>query len=446
MISYSVTHISQYIPYIQLYEQYGILTDILMNPFLDIFEPRLTLGYFYSLIFLLNCSLIFYIAKKITSKSFAVGILLTYVLVSPRIQYPWPDYFSATAILVFIALSFSKETKLTNCFSLTAICLALFAREILIIYFCALILMLILATYFCKIDFKKYLKLIFIGIFIHYTILFVYLSIKNASFYYFIQTFNLVFWKDTAQPLAERFFTRFIGLSLGANSAVHIFQILVFGAIIFFFFHFNKLKNLNYKYNTVLILSFFCGLSGVLMSFHIPDLYRYQIYSFPIFFLPYSYFLSQKNTYSKIFKNSVILLPTFFFLFIGIKNNFKDASGESITLFNNTTKNYYGFYFNNEQINFYKNLQQALSRYQFVNKTPDPIIELIFPQSKYTAALPFYSEDFIKRLPPTHNKKFNFELTFIPNDKNCEYLGLMPEGVSFFTGSKYYLCGARDEQ
>ena len=441
MISYSAENFLTFSPYNELYEQYGLLSDFLTHFFYRRFEFRLALGVFYSIIFFINCSLIFYLANKITSRVFAVVILITYILISPRIQYPWPDYLAATGILAFIVFVTSKKTPLNSFLAALMICLALFAREILIVYLLSLLSMLLISNYFFKNVFWRHIKLIFFGIFIHYCILFAYLIYNKAINYYLIQTFNLSFWQDTSQPIAERFLTRFISLSLGANLAVHAFQILIFISTIFFVFSINKIKKkINFQSTSVLLLTFFSGFSGILMSLHIPDLYRYQIYSFPTFFISFNYLINEISAFKRI-RIFLFVLPALIFFIIGIKNNYRDAAGESITLFNKSTSNFYGFYFNDEQINFYKNIRLKLNHYNFVNKTPDPLIERLFPESKFTAALPFYSLDFIRRLPTGNSlKKYDYELKIIDNEIDCKFLAEMPAGVSFFSGSKYYLC------
>ena len=97
-----------------------------------------------------------------------------------------------------------------------------------------------------------------------------------------------------------------------------------------------------------------------------------------------------------------------------------------------------------KQIQFYNVLENNLSDINFVNKTPDSLIEILFPQSKAHLGLPFYSDDFLNRINFKQNLSVNYDyyltLDSLNDKKHCTNLGQYPQGISFFEKSSVHLC------
>jgi hypothetical protein len=132
-------------------------------------------------------------------------------------------------------------------------------------------------------------------------------------------------------------------------------------------------------------------------------------------------------------------------LVFNIENNFRDASGEGLGDYPDKYVNIEGYRMTKEIYEFYKMLSEYSSEGCLYNLTPDPLIEKIMPATKFNSALPYFSKDFINRLP--FQTKDLIGCTAIVN-KNlgvaCHFAGRYPQGIPFISGSDIYFCKIND--
>jgi hypothetical protein len=472
MITFSIDNFLTKIPYAEIYEQYGILMPLLLSPLTYFADTKVLVGTFVALIFILNSVLIFKITAEKLNKNKAIIILLFYLIAYPRIQYPWPDYFAGSLILAYLFISIRFEnSNVTSLILPIFVSLALFAREVIIFQLLILLVFLIGAFYLYRSRFYlNHLKFLILGIFSHYIILISYLAHHNAVKNFFLQTFNFVYWTEANQPidLSKNIFLRTIVrfealLYWGSRELKYFFFILVVSALLVFW-HFLSLRKEKNIDHSVFLMAFF-GISGFVMTFHIPEIFRLQIYSFILIVscliltekyasFNFTKVISiKKYHWFKFFflikdKNTYFLFLTLFFLLIfsgSLKNRYLDASSENLIFDVKGKQSFYSFQLKPNVINFYNELFLEWKKTPFINKTPDPLIEKLLLDSKMNPGTSFYSPDFNNRINFKENLRYDYFLvnnishTFYLNNI-CRKIGKLPDGVAFLSGNEYYIC------
>lgn len=472
MITFSLDSFLTKIPYAEFYEQYGILMPLILSPLTYFSDTKVLVGTFVSLIFILNSYLIFKITAEKLNKNKAIIILLFYLVTYPRIQYPWPDYLAGSLILAYLFISIKYEnSNVTSLMLPILVCLSLFAREVIIFQILILLVFLIGAFYLYRSKFYlNHLKFLLLGIFSHYLILISYLAHHNVLKNFFLQTFNFVYWTAENQPidLSRNIFLRalfrFEAILYWGTKELKFFFLILSASALLVFWHFFFLRNKKNIDHSIFLMAFF-GISGFVMTFHIPEIFRLQIYSFILIvscltltekYASFNFTDVRSIGKTPLFKfyslikdkNTYFLFLTIFFLLIlfgSLKNRYSDASGENLIFDRKDKQIFYSYQLKPNVINFYNELFLEWKKTPFTNKTPDPLIEKLLLDSKINPGTSFYSADFNNRINFNENFRYDYFLvnnishTFYLNNM-CRRIGKLPDGVAFLSGNEYYIC------
>lgn len=455
IITYSVEKFRYLNPFVNYFEQYGVLTSLLMWPLTYFESTRIILGLLVSIFFLIQAYFIYLISKKFFGSVGGLFILALFFVIYPRIQYPWPDYLAATLISIYIYFSI-KDRYLTqiNYFIPFLISIACFAREVLIFYFCIIFIFIILINLIYENKLSTQCKMIFLGLVYHFILLFLYLIYLGDYNFFFLQIFNFSFWEQNPSNETSlivgllKVFKRFYNLFFYANSSVKIFIPLIF--ISFFITSFILalrilIKPISFNdqlFIKILLLSIF-GFFGIIMSAHIPDLFRIQIYCF---YSVISLFAITQITYDifdfcflKVLYVKVIFI--ILFLLSGLNYSYKDPMNESIFPDFRKKIQFYSYLLTNEQYLFYSSLFYSLKDINFLNTTLDPIIDKLIPSANPNQQLPFYSKDFVKKINANVDLNiYEFFLVRSNQKMNCDLISKYPQTTTNFTDFNLYLC------
>lgn len=435
MITYGVDNVFKMLPYKELYTQYGIFGSLILavTYVASYLDTKSLVGFFYSTIFIVYVILIFNFIKKHLNIKSAFFCALLFILIYPRIQYPWPDYLAGTLILGAISLDYDSRVK--KCFGAIIICLAIFTREVIVVYLLASVFLLIIINLsYRNSEISSIIKVAFSAIIAHTFVLFCYLFFTSGFEEYIAQTYNLSIFESRNIPsiIAKNYII--------INS---IFRIQVFSSLIFVSFLICAISLLRVeKPKPAAVIMTVFGLSGMMMSMHIPEIFRLQIYCFPSI-LGLALLLHQKKWVTYKIIHSFLLVFCIIFFGIAYLDKYIDAAGEDLVVRGHSPyKNIDGFKIPLEASKFYENeiFREMYEKSCFVNKTPDPLVEIIYPASKYFRGLPFYSSDFIKRINISGFNKCTYAVFNSPENIECKYIGTLPEGVRFLSGNKYYIC------
>ena len=435
MIAYGVDNVLKIPSYKELYTQYGIFGSLVLavTNLASYVDTKSLVGLFYSIIFIAYVILIYKFIQKRSDNQSAFLCALLFILVYPRIQYPWPDYLAA--VLVIGAISLDYDNKIHNFFGALLVCLAMFTREVIVAYLITSVFLLIIFNlYYRNSEISNAIKFIITGIIAHTFLLFCYLYLTGSFEEYVAQTFNLsIFESNNIQSILVKNYTII-------NS---IFRIQVFSFFIFASFLVCTISLLGAeKPRPVALIMTVFGLSGMMMSMHIPEIFRLQIYCFPGI-LGLVLLMQQKKWVRDKWIHSFLLGLCICFLGIGYLDKYIDAAGEELVVWGHSpNKNIGGFKIPLEASKFYENenFREMYEKSCFVNKTSDPLVEIIYPASKYFKGLPFYSPDFVKRINISGFNKCTYAVFNSPENIGCKYIGILPEGIRFLSGNKYYIC------
>ena len=278
MILFSAKNAFNLVPFQERYEQYGLLLPYLLSP-LNIFgdfTSKFFTGLLFSLIFSLHLYMVFLVSRHFLSSSQSILITLIFFLISPRLQYPWPDYLAALFLLFFIYFLVIKESK----FSWIPLTLVFLIREATIIPGITSLILVIITNIIFDRRLWFELKQIIYALIFHLIIILFFLAFSNTYTEFFSQIFNFSFWQDTPQPIQERFFSRFFGLLSVSNLSVKLmFFNLIFASFLALFYFLLALKKVE-LFNKKFILLFIFSSVFSIMTIHIPETYRFQIYTF----------------------------------------------------------------------------------------------------------------------------------------------------------------------
>lgn len=435
MITYGVDNVLEMLPYKQLYTQYGVFGSLALAIAQSVYyvDAKSLVGFFYAATFIAYALLLYNFIQKSLDEKSAFLCALLFILVYPRMQYPWPDYLASALILGAISLDY--DNNISKFFGACLICLAMFTREVIVVYLLAsLFLLFLMNLYYRSFEISTYIKVLILAIIAHSLLLFVYLFLTGSFIEYVAQTFNLSIFESRNIPsILVRNYT-----IINSTFRIQVFSFLIF--VSFFIGVISLFRGEKPKPAALLMTVF--GLAGMIMSMHIPEIFRLQIYSFPSI-LGLVILLHQLKWASYKVIHRFLLVVCICFLGIGYFDKYLDASGEDMILWGQDPyKNIGGFKIPLEASKFYENeiFGKINDKSCFVNKTSDPLIELIYPASKYFQGLPFYSSDFVKRIKISSFNKCTNAIYNSPDDIGCRYLGTLPEGVKFLSGNKYYIC------
>jgi hypothetical protein len=259
--------------------------------------------------------------------------------------------------------------------------------------------------------------------------------IKQSPHLAILQIFNFSYWNGGEIGISSYgFFDRFYKLFMVSDLNIKLYFInasILFALILVF------LKSIYFHNKKIIFLSAIV-LASLIMTIHIPSIFRLQVYNFSIFILItyVLHFLYPKFHIKYIF----LIFNILFFLSFSFNTSFKDPSGENIDLNKFNREYYMGYLFDDNVIRKYESLNKSLKNKNFANMTADPLIEKIFPKSKLHSGLPFYSIDFHSKI--NNNKQlFFYEYTLQNNiiNNTCS-LVLENTDLPFIGRKKYFLC------
>ncbi len=435
-------------PYKSLYIQYGMLSNYLLYPlikFATVFgiSPKSIVGIFFSAVFSIILVTQYLVSRRVVNQSVALTLSLAFFLVYPRIQYPWPDYLAGLFLFLTLFI-FLKAGKFSSVWACLLINLALFSREASVFYLLSVCSIFLLLYCFTAFNYLKELRYIIFAILAHYIVLFLFLGDEKSISYFLLQTFNFSPVGIEANSSFYFFIKKYLFfIYMSEHVNIYFFVCSIFLSLLFIV-HLTKKQNRLVEFDKKVLMIFLFGLSGYAMSVHIPEIFRFQIYSFPIFIAVFAYFYRYIDLFKRKFFLFAILFCSLFLVF-NIENNFRDASGEGLEDYPDKYVNIEGYRMTKEIYEFYKMLSEYSSEGCLYNLTPDPLIEKIMPATKFNSALPYFSKDFINRLPYQSKDLIGCEAIVNKNlGVACHFAGRYPQGIPFISGSDIYFCKIND--
>lgn len=436
MIGHSVGNIFSSVPYTELYMQYGLGMPVISGLIKMLFEfqsDRMIAGWISVVSYVSFPLAIYWHAKKEDIK-YAILWPLAFIVFFPRIQYPWPDYLASS--LIYIALLISTYATLTIV-PVVLMVIAIFTREVVIFELIGIALILVCSRLFCGRYNSRIIFSIVIAIVLHAALLSIYLLNTNSFNEYLLQTFNLEPFGGSSLA-SKNGLLRFVYLMTHSSMLLTVY---FYTSIVFFIFilYISFRAGEDYRINRLFP---FCGLSlaGLVMTYHVPDLFRIQIYAFPGLLICLFVFLKyfKQKDHKFIYITFTILISIHLFSSF----NIKDASGEPLLVQKKGEYQLISYFVAEDDFYFYKNLMLHVNDFCAVNKTVDPIFQLINPNLAYSNSIPFYSDDFIKRIPIIDKKKKCDYLTY-DKIQGCNDMGSLSDKVPFLGGVKVRLCSIK---
>lgn len=435
-IAFHAQGIPNLLPYKELYTQYGVLQSLLAIP-LNSFglSAKHSVGVVTTLAFLLSIYLTFRISNFFNGRNLSVPITILFVALYPRIQYPWPDYLVYSFVLCYVYSVLKCANRNWNILFLVC---AMFVRETFVLVVGLSLLINLLFVAFRMQTFKPRCFELLVAIVLNLMIVGVYGLITESYQEILAQTFNISFWSDEKGTVVTNPLLRFYNLSLSFGIEVLILEItcaLTIGLCIIIC----MLKYKDDKNFISTMLSFASiAIAYIVFDLNIPDLFRLQNSIF-LCVIIMGLLIQRYSPSICIFAIKIsIYLLALFYLAHNIMGGGIDASGERLLVEDKDKYNYHNYYLPSAAIDFYNGFPKLINDQCIQNMTIDPMVENIYKSNKYNKGLPFYSEDFSKRIG-NNNDECTLMIKNTDNGR-CMSLGILPSGVRFLSGSAYFLC------